>query len=256
MTSKALYVYLQRPDDGAWVTVGRYRRSDDGIGLFRYAPSYANAGMAWSIDPVNLPYSPDVERRADRYHGLHDALRDACPDAWGRTLLAHEHHLPANADDLRYLTLAGNADRWGALAVGSSKTPSVAQLNAPRLPQLAELTAELIALSERRGPVSAKLRKRLVTTSSLGGARPKATVQDGELSWLVKPILVTDIADIPLLEHVAQSWGAACGLHFARTVHHALKGGISVVRVLRFDRQGQRRIMTLSGASLLQTHGD
>lgn len=253
MTSNALYVYLQRPDNGDWVTLGRYTRNDERIGGFRYAPSYERAGLAWSIDPVNLPFDINSERRATRYNGLHDALRDACPDAWGRLVISREHGLPANADDLRYLTLAGNGDRWGALAVGASKTPSLAHLNAPRLPQLEELAAELLALSERRGPVNAKLRKRLVATSSLGGARPKATVQDGDQSWLVKPILSTDIADIPLLEHFAQSWGRASGLNFARTVHHSLSNGVSVVRVLRFDRHAHRRIMALSGASLLQT---
>ena len=32
--SKPLYVYLQRPDDGAWVTVGRYVASAPGEGTF------------------------------------------------------------------------------------------------------------------------------------------------------------------------------------------------------------------------------
>ena len=253
-TSKPLYVYLQRPDDGEWVTVGRYLLDQDiSTGRFVYAPSYVRAGHAWAIDPVNLPFVPGLEWEAKRYRGLHDVLRDACPDAWGKMLLQREHNLPANTHDSRYLYLANNADRWGSLAVGQSPKPSVSVLSSPRLPQLEALAQELLAMFERRPAIDAKLRKRLVATPSLGGARPKTTIQDAGQFWLVKPFLPTDIADIPLLEHFAQQWGRASGLNFAQTVHHKLSDGLSVVRVLRFDRRADRRIMAISGASLLQT---
>lgn len=253
-TSKPLYVYLQRPDTGEWVTVGRYQLDKDtSTGRFLYAPSYVRAGHAWTIDPVNLPFVPDMEWHARRYRGLHDVLRDACPDAWGKMLLQREHNLPAGTHDSRYLVLASNADRWGALAVGPSPKPSVSVLTSPRLPDLEALTQELLAIVERRPALDAKLRKRLVATPSLGGARAKTTIQDGDQFWLVKPFLPTDTADIPLLEHVAQQWGRASGLNFAQTVHHKLSDGLSVVRVLRFDRDADMRIMSISGASLLQT---
>ena len=55
-TSKPIYVYLQRPDTEQWVTAGRYLfDSDRKAGLFRYAPSYLEAGLPWALDPVNLP---------------------------------------------------------------------------------------------------------------------------------------------------------------------------------------------------------
>ncbi|MGV8891883.1 MAG: type II toxin-antitoxin system HipA family toxin [Burkholderiaceae bacterium] len=253
-TSKPLFVYLQRPDTGAWVTVGRYLLDKDtSVGKFLYAPSYVRAGLTWAIDPVNLPFIPDVERTAPRYNGLHDVLRDACPDSWGKMLLQREHGLRADTHDSQYLYLSSNADRWGALAVGPSPKPSVALLSSPRLPQLETLAQELLAIFERRPPIDAKLRKRLVATPSLGGARPKATIQDAEQFWLVKPYLPTDTADVPLLEHFAQQWGRASDLNFAKTVHHKLSDGLSVVRVLRFDRQANWRFMSISGASLLQT---
>jgi serine/threonine-protein kinase HipA len=87
----------------------------------------------------------------------------------------------------------------------------------------------------------------------MGGARPKATVRDGDAYWLVKPYLPSDIANIPLLEHFAQTWGRLSGLMFAQTAYHAIGPGLGAVRVLRFDRQGERRLMALSGAALLQT---
>ncbi len=214
-TSKPLYVYLQRPDTAEWVTVGRYQADVAGAGTarFKYAPSYVDAGLSWAIDPVNLPFRPEAEWSAPRYGGLHDVLRDACPDAWGQALLRRQHNLPAGTPLFRFLLLAGNADRWGALAVGTGRKPSIAVLASPKLPQLESMVRELAALSEQRPPVDARPRRRLVQTASVGGARPKATIQDGEGQyWLVKPGMQSDVADIPRLEFFGQQWGAASGL--------------------------------------------
>lgn len=253
-TSKALFVYLQRPDNGEWVTVGRYQAGPvAGTGRFKYAPSYVDAGLTWAIDPVNLPFRPEDDRPAPRYNGLHDVLRDACPDAWGQALLRREHNLPEGTPPARYLILASNADRWGALTVGTRPDPSVAHLSHPKLLQLPLLVQELAAMSEQRPAVDVRLRRRLVQTASVGGARPKATLRDDEGQyWLVKPGIASDIADIPCLEHVGQQWGAASGLNFASTVLHPAAEGRSAVRVLRYDRIGNRRLMCVSAASLLQ----
>jgi serine/threonine-protein kinase HipA len=251
--SKPIYIYLQRPDSGEWVTVGRYKADKPGEGFFKYAPSYIDAGLAWAIDPRNLAFLPGMDVPAPRYQGLHDVLRDACPDAWGQALLRREHNLPEEAPPLQYLLKAGNIDRWGALAVGSGAKPPDAKVNTPGLPQLSEVVEELAALAERRPTIRAKIRARLVQTASVGGARPKATVAgDNGQFWLVKPEIATDVANIPLLEHVAQQWGAASGLNFATTVFHPATGGRNAVRVLRFDRTGRQRHMCVSAASLLQ----
>jgi serine/threonine-protein kinase HipA len=257
MTSERFYVYLQRPDSGEWVTVGRYQATTgaDGStsGEFRYAPSYVDAGHTWSIDPVGLPFHPDRRWDAPRYRGLHDVLRDAGPDSWGQAVLQREHALPAGTPPVRYLVLAGNGERWGALAVGSSKTPAVATLGTPRLARLDALSRELRAMAEGRPALVGTLRRRLVHASSLGGARPKATVRDDEgRAWLVKPRLASDTSDVPRLEHATRVWGTACGLDFAQTVLHS-GDEFSAVRVLRFDRDRGRRLMCASAATLLQT---
>lgn len=253
-TSKPIYVYLQRPDTGQWVTVGRYLfDSARKIGLFRYAPSYLELGLPWSIDPVGLPLRANHEWEATRYSGLHDAMRDACPDAWGRAVLRREHGIPEDAPDWRYLEASGNAERWGALAVGRTPKPSVSHIASPRLPELEVLARELVAISQHAPPVDARLRKKLVATPSMGGARPKATIRDGDEFWIVKPYLPSDIANIPLLEHATQRWGRLAGLRFAQTEYHPIGTGLGAVRVLRFDRAADRRFMALSGATLLQT---
>lgn len=253
-TSKPIYVYLQRPDTGQWVTVGRYLFDfDRKVGLFRYAPSYLEAELPWSVDPVGLPLRADHDWEATKYGGLHDALRDACPDAWGRAVLRREHGIPENAPDWRYLEASSNAERWGALAVGRNPKPSVSHIASPKLPELEALARELVAISQHAPPVDARLRRKLVATPSIGGARPKATIRDGDAYWIVKPYLPSDIVNIPLLEHTAQQWGRLAGLRFAQTEYHPIGVGLGVVRVLRFDRAGDRRFMALSGATLLQT---
>src|SRR3546814_10439284 len=124
---------------------------------------------------------------ATRYGVLHDVLRDACPDSWGRLLIQREHGLADSAHPSAYLLLASNADRWGALAIGKSPKPSITKLSTPKLAQLPALSEELLAMYERRPAVNPQLRQRLMATPSMGGARPKATVQEGDAYWLVKP---------------------------------------------------------------------
>ena len=209
--------------------------------------------MAWSIDPVNLRFLPDLDFAAPRYRGLHDVLRDTCPDAWGQALLRREHNLPANAPPLQYLQKASNLDRWGAIAVGTSAKIPQSSLGSPVPPQFDQVVEELAAISERRPAIRAKIRSRLIQTASIGGARPKSTVQDDDRQcWLVKPEIASDVANIPLLEHVGQQWGAASGLNFASTIFHPAIGGRSAVRVLRFDRHRGQRLMCVSAASMLQ----
>lgn len=248
---KGLFVYLQRPDNGEWIVVGKYRLRGE-VGEFIYAPSLLEAGHKWSIDPVNLPLIAGEVFYARRYGGLFDVLRDAGPDAWGQMLLRRARGMPDGSTSLEYLIKAGNGDRWGALAIGESSKPSVASLASPRLNRLEELVAELDAIAESRPPVNPNLRKRLFATPSMGGARPKAVVQDGDVFWLVKPGLLTDTVDLALLEHVTQLWGRMAGMNFAETQHRPLIGGRSIVLVKRYDRCGGQRIMTLSSASLLQ----
>ncbi|MFT0546365.1 type II toxin-antitoxin system HipA family toxin [Allopusillimonas ginsengisoli] len=256
MTSSRYYIYLEHPESGEWVTVGRYSfESERKIGQFKYAKSYLQSDAPIAIDPINLPLL-DIPFVSERYGGMHDVLRDACPDSWGRALLQREHGLSDQSPHVSFLLKANNADRWGALAIGTSKNPSVSHLASPKLPQLEVLAEELLAMSQRLPPVDARLRRRLMATPSLGGARPKATVQDGDDFWLVKPVLPSDTHDVPLLEHAMAQWASAAGLRFAATGHDSvaqLKGaGISVLRSLRFDRKNGRRLMTVSGATMLQ----
>lgn len=246
------FVYLQRPDTAQWVTVGRYEQLADGRGEFVYAPSYLDAGAAFSIDPINLPLR---ERghvyQARRYAGLHDVLRDAAPDEWGKAILRRQYGLPLASHDFRYLVLAGNKDRWGALKVGGGVKPDRSGADSPKIEHLQQLIKELGLMASGAPAQYPALRRRLVNTVSLGGARPKATVVDGAAFWLAKPRIAGDIEDIPKIEHATLTWSRAAGLNVAKSRHIA-EGSVGAVLVERFDRCIVGRRMVLSGASLLE----
>ncbi|MDP2103050.1 MAG: HipA domain-containing protein [Methylotenera sp.] len=259
MITSSVFVHLQRPDNGEWVTVGRYtltraeKRIERSIGKFIYAPSYLQAGYPWVIDPINLPrLDRAVVYTAPRYDGLTDVLRDIGPDAWGKLLIQREHHLPATAHEFEYLINASNADRWGALTISTTRNPNPALASSPKLAKIEELLEELHLMAGQKAPKYPALRKRLIKTPSLGGARPKATVQDGDDYWLVKPTIATDVSNTALLEYATLKWGARAQLNMAECrlyQDHAR----SAVLVKRFDRTGAQRHMVISGASLLET---
>lgn len=259
MITSSVFVHLQRPDNGEWVTVGRYTltRAETlnakSMGQFTYAPSYIDAGHPWVIDPINLPrLDATMIYLAPRYDGVIDVLRDIGPDAWGKLLIQREHHLPATAHEFEYLINASNADRWGALTISATRNPNPALASSPRLAKIEELLEELHLMAEQKAPKYPALRKRLIKTPSLGGARPKATVQDGNEYWLVKPTIATDVSNTALLEYAVMSWGASAQLNMAECrlyQDHAR----SAVLIKRFDRAGAQRHMVISGASLLET---
>ncbi len=258
MITSSVYVHLQRPDNGEWVTVGRYTLNlaestiESTQGYFQYAPSYLDAGLTWVVDPINMPRLDTVPYLANRYGGLSDVLRDISPDAWGKLLIQRAFNLPSRAHEYYFLTKSSNADRWGALIVSKSKNPNPAVASSPRLSRLEELLIELGLMAEQKPSQYPDLRKRLTKTPSLGGARPKATVQDGDAYWLVKPTIHTDVSNTALLEYIAMKWAKASGLNVAETTLYQDDVRTAVL-VKRFDRTGMQRHMVLSGATLLQT---
>ena len=89
--------------------------------------------------------------------------------------------------------------------------------------------------------------------SSLGGARPKRTLQDHSMLILAKPRDRFDPYDLPAVEFACMTFAASKGLNVARTALHAETP--STLLVERFDRtplaEGGRRLPMLSALTLL-----
>jgi serine/threonine-protein kinase HipA len=89
-TSNSLYVYLQRPDTGEWVTVGRYSLRDEHTGAFvgndddhprNHAAVYHQAEKRWRLSPAfDVVPNPDEQPRTlsmQLSQGRFDIAREA-----------------------------------------------------------------------------------------------------------------------------------------------------------------------------------
>jgi len=142
---------------------------------------------AVELDPVELRLRPGPFETA-RMGGFFGALRDALPDFWGRLVIERKAGLGAVSDF--ELLLLGPDDRAGALGFGRTVEPPAPQRRFNRTLALGWLqeTAEAI-LSESAPATAAEQTPSglgqveqllLAGGTSLGGARPKATVEDDQ----------------------------------------------------------------------------
>ena len=230
------YVWIWLPGATAPVVAGRVAR-DSGRLIFNYGRSYLDR-----IDsiPIHVPELPLQSGAIAPAAGLSMAgcLRDAAPDAWGRRVILNRTFGsvgrdadPATLDELTYLLKSGS-DRIGALDFQHSPSEYV-----PRSIQTATLE-ELLSAAERveRGmPLSPDLDQALIHRTSIGGARPKAMIHEGNTKMIAKFSTSTDSYNVVKAEYVAMRLAAEAGLNVAPVrLKRAL--GKDVLLVERFDR--------------------
>ena len=230
------YVWIWLPGATAPVVAGRIAR-DGGRLIFNYGQSYLDRS-----DRIPI-YEPELPLRSGAIApeaGLSMAgcLRDAAPDAWGRRVILNRTFGRrgkdvdiAALDELTYL-LASGSDRIGALDFQHSPSEYV-----PRAVQTATLE-ELLSAAEKveQGvPLTADLDQALFHGTSLGGARPKAMIEDGDTKMIAKFSSRTDTYNVVKAEFVAMRLAARAGLDVA-PVRLAHAAGKDVLLVERFDR--------------------
>ncbi len=238
MTSKECFVYLQRPQSLEVVPCARFVREETRggafIGRLIYGRSYLDREDAVPLDPFQLPLSPR-EYRTAKLEGMFGVLRDAAPDAWGRRVI--EHRLGhQDLDEFDYLTAAGD-DRAGALSFGSTAVPhhrSPVYRSVVQLPALQEAAA---AIEEGRpvGPSAQHIADLLAPGSSMGGARPKAVVEDDSGLWIAKFPMSGDRWNNAPVEAAMLGLASACGIRVPETRIQRVAGN-SILLVRRFDR--------------------
>ncbi len=155
--------------------------------------------------------------------------------------------------EIDYLSHA-NATRVGNLDFRPSLDAPEPALGPPEFQDIEDLLFAAEGLEAGR-PVDERQRLMLEQGSSLGGARPKCTVQrDGEL-WLAKFPSRNDRISMPRLEFGTMRLAAQCGLDIP-PVHLETVGGRDVFLTRRFDREtvpgGWARHGYLSALSLAQ----
>ena len=239
------YVWVWLPQATSPVVAGRLSSVAGGHHQFVYGRSYLERSDAISLFDRELPLQRGP---IDPLPGLSMAscLRDGAPDAWGRRVILNRLAGSKSNTDLDELTclLESGSDRIGALDFQASATDYQARSNDdPTLDSLLR-AAELV---ERGTPLTPELDLALRHGTSLGGARPKAGLTDGETKLIAKFSSSSDVTSVVKAEFVAMRLAAACGLDVAK-VQLTKALGKDVLLVERFDRrfgegQWQRRGM-------------
>jgi len=215
---------------------------------FIYSRHIRDYRQAIALSPLELPLQPGVFL-PQGMNTLHSCLRDAAPDAWGRRVMQYQYP-NFTPEELDYLLLSGS-DRIGALDFQLSNTEY--QPRQSPSPPLSELL-QAVDLIEKRQPLPPELDLALLHGTSVGGARPKALLNDGNHSYIAKFSASTDYYDIVKTEYIAMQLAKRVGLKVANTqLLSAL--GKNVLLVERFDRvyenNSVQRRSILSGLSLL-----
>ncbi len=253
------FVYITLPGARTAVTAGRFvleqTSGGDALGRFVYGRSYLANPDAVEIDPVELKLS-DRTYEAVRLNGVFGALRDAGPDYWGRRII-EKHAGIAKLSELDYL-LESPDDRAGALGFGEKLSPPAPLRKFNQTIDLARLqqTAEALVRDEiPSDPNALQIQDLLLLGTSMGGARPKAVIQDQGQLWIAKFARPDDRWNCERVEHAMLVLAQQCGITTA-TSRIETVAGKDVLLVKRFDRQenedGYTRARMISSLTVLR----
>lgn len=257
MTSeREAYVYIQLPGSLETVPAAllKVQTLPDGIqiGRFRYGDRYLQRTDAVALDPYSLPLDKTIHEFT-QLKGIPGAVRDASPDAWGRRVIEHKlERATGDLHEIDYL-LHGPQDGAGYLSFGLKAVPPAPKRLYNRTHQLAELVAAAQTIEEGK-PVPAHLLEQLDPGTSMGGARPKATVEDAQCLWLGKFPAKNDRCNLQRIEYATLDLARRCGLHVTQARLQAV-GDSDVLMLQRFDREhtdkGYLRFGLVSGLTVL-----
>jgi serine/threonine-protein kinase HipA len=260
-SERECFVYIVLPGATEFMTAGRFNVTADRTGVahgsFVYGKSYLARSDAVEFDPIELRLAPRVYETV-RLDGFFGAIRDSMPDHWGRRVI-EKHAGLAVLEEFDYL-LQGPDDRAGALGFGLNVTPPAPRRVFNSTLDLARLQAAADAImaddADRADEIVAQAGNLIDPGTSMGGARPKAVVQDDGSLWIAKFSAREDRFNYPRVEHGMLRLAAECGLHVADSRLETV-GGKDVLLVRRFDRDptesGYRRHRMVSALTLLRT---
>jgi serine/threonine-protein kinase HipA len=241
------------------VTAGKFvldQTSTGDLGRFVYGRTYLKNPDAVPIDPFELKLSDDTYRTV-QLKGVFGALRDAGPDYWGRRVI-EKHAGKMVLGEMDYL-LESPDDRAGALGFGLGNIPPAPLKNFNKtldLAKLQELADALIKDEIPSDPAAPQVQELLLLGTSMGGARPKAVVQDNEGLWVAKFNRPDDRWNQPRVEHAMLQLARQCGINVSESRIEPI-GGKDVLLVKRFDREktreGYTRARMISGMTVLRS---
>ena len=219
-------------------------------------------GISLSLDPELMPYA-GIQYPSDK--NIFGLFADASPDRWGRVLMNKRERILADKEgrkpnklyDSDYLLGVYDETRMGGIRFKLDPNgPFLSDDQETAAPPWATLrTLEEASRhfeSDESGLAEKWLNQLIKPGSSLGGARPKATVIDTkDQLWIAKFPSKNDENDVGAWEMVAHDLAALCGLNVPEAKLEKFSSLGSTFLVKRFDRIRDRRIHFASAMTLL-----
>ena len=254
---RAIYTFIYLPEESTAVPAGVFTHYENSkTGSFAYGNRYQTRPDALPVDPVNLPLGLPAYPAARFHEGLYGAFRDAAPDYWGRQVYAHRLKVPSETLSNLDFLLAANATRVGNLDFRKRVDSPEPEYAPPNFTEMENLLTVADAIDSGRS-ISVEqeaLLELLAQGSSIGGARPKATVEYNSELWIAKFPEGRDSLSQARVELAAMRLAERCGI---RTPEMSLAdvNGRDVFLSKRFDRKhlekGIARHGYISGLTLL-----
>ena len=223
----------------------------------------------WLSNPAAVMLDPDLNLYSGRQYPIgkekFGLFADSSPDRWGRVLMKRRERLladaegrkPRNLTEIDYLLGVFDDTRMGGLRFSTEEGGTFLSddRTTPTPPWTSLRTLEEASREfekDERGLTDKWLKQLLKPGSSLGGARPKASVLDpeGQL-WIAKFPSKHDEGNVGAWEKVAHDLAKLCGLNVPEVKLECFSKNGSTFLVKRFDRDGTRRIHFSSAMTML-----
>jgi serine/threonine-protein kinase HipA len=259
---QAILVYLDL--EGIPIKVGelwaRYRNGRESMS-FEYDRGWLNHPNRFSLDPALKLVTGPFHTSSDK--PLFGSIDDSAPDRWGRSLMRRaerknaerEKRMPRALREIDFLLLVDDEGRQGALRFKREDQGSfLTNYDKNHIPPLVAVGKLLTAANHvlQDSDTEEDLRLLLAPGSSLGGARPKASVRDkdGHLAIAKFPRKDDEIDTIGW-EAVALTLASKAGIKVPEWRLEPV-GRARILLSRRFDRRKNVRIPFLSAMSALE----
>ena len=242
--------------------VGRlwsHRKNAEESATFEYDKEWLKNPAAFSLEPALILGQGKFQTRNKQR--LFGALGDSAPDRWGRTLMKRAERLrsqkakeiPRTLGELDFLLLVDDEARMGALRFKTDLDSDFVSHGRKTIPPLLDL-GKLLSATEKvvsEDDEAEDIKLLLAPGSSLGGARPKASIRekDGTLSIAKFPNKQDDF-DVVNWEALALTLAMKAGINVPKfRVELVEKRAVLILH--RFDRIKKERLGFLSALSML-----
>ena len=244
------FVWIWLPKSTKPIVAGNIQKKNN-VYHFIYGKSYLQRSDAIPLSPFELPLQSGSFAPTG-INIIHSCLRDSAPDAWGRRLINYQYSF-LDANELDYMLLSGS-NRIGALDFQLSNTKYISRKTHDLALKDLILAAEYI---EKNQPLPEQLQYVLLHGTSVGGARPKAIIQDHitKTEFIAKFGSTTDIYNVIKAEYIAMRLAKLTDINVPDVLLKSALGK-DILLIKRFDREintnnEKTRKLMLSGLSIL-----